>query len=341
MKDSVQFALKMLKVISIIGVIQLLVWYVFNGRLTWNLVSNVLFYNFYYGLPLFMVNSLPAYINPTWSKGKNEISYPKLIFNFFLGILFSFVTLVLLNFVLWVVIEGKPMETLFVRGNRGSYVIGLVISIITSLIYHSIFLYKALQEKALTSEKLEKEKINLEHQSLRAHVDPHFLFNSFNVLSGLIDENPEQAQRFLSRLSKVYRHVLEQREDEQVTIQKELDFARNYVDLLTMRFQDAVKLTVDVEEKDVQRYIAPLSLQLLVENAVKHNALNSRNRLDIEIYSEDGYLVVRNNVLPKQTIANSSGFGLENIRQRYELLTDKEVVIDKNDTHFTVKLPML
>lgn len=331
-------AINLFNTITIIGLVQILVWYIIYGDMTWYGVKNTLFYNYYYGIPLFLLNSLPSYVNPTWNEG--ELNKGKILMNFIMGLILSLIGIFVLNIIL-LLVQGEAIVKVLSKEFRTSYLTGMIISLLVSLIYHSVFFYKAMQEMSLLSEKLEKEKIRSEHQSLRAHIDPHFLFNSFNVLSGLIDENTDKAQQFLSKLAKVYRHLLEQRDDEKVPIRQEMDFARNYIQLLSMRFQDAIVLDVKLSDDIYDKRIAPLSLQLLIENAVKHNALNKRNVLNISVYTEGDYLVVRNNILPKKILAESTGFGLDNIKERYSFLCADSVVITNDTTHFTVKLPIL
>lgn len=330
-----------IQALLIIGLIQTLVWYVSMGKMTWENLQSIAFYNFYYGLPLFFANSIPSTVNPSFDLKQQHYSWKRLLLNFVLGIILTIVFLMILNYILRVMIQGYPVQAIFEGRSRGSYIIGLIISVIVSLTYHSYYFYQAIKEITAAKEKLESEKIKTEHQSLRAHIDPHFLFNSFNVLSGLIDEDTEKAQHFLSRLSKVYRHVLENRESESVTITDELSFARMYIDLLQMRFEDSMILEVDVQEEYLPKKITPLSLQLLIENAVKHNAFNKRNILVIEIKVEGDYLIVRNNMTPKTTLQNSTGFGLENINRQYQLLTQRSVIIEDDSSYFTVKLPII
>lgn len=325
----------------VIWIVQTLVWYLSMGKMTWQAFGNISFYNFYYGIPLFFANSIPSMINPSFDLKRQQYSWKRLLTNFLLGMILTVVFLMILNYILRVVIEGNTVQAVFDDRSRGSYVIGLIISVIVSLTYHSYHFYQAIKEITVAKERLESEKIKSEHQSLRAHIDPHFLFNSFNVLSGLIDEDTEKAQHFLSRLSKVYRHVLENRESESVMIADELSFARMYVDLLQMRFEDSICLKANVQEAYLKKKITPLSLQLLIENAVKHNAFNKRNVLVIEIYVEEDYLVVRNNVTPKTTLQDSTGFGLENINKQYQLLTQKSMIVEDTSSFFTVKLPII
>ena len=177
--------------------------------------------------------------------------------------------------------------------------------------------------------------------ALKNQLDPHFLFNSLNVLTSLIEEDPHQAQKFTTSLSKVYRYVLEQKNKDLISVEEELQFAKTYVKLLKMRFEDSIHLEIPEHSNNPEAKIIPLSLQLLLENAVKHNVVTSSKPLYIKVYEENGMLVVDNNLQEKQVVKKSSGVGLQNIRQRYGIFTDRQVEITKSNTDFSVKLPLL
>ena len=177
--------------------------------------------------------------------------------------------------------------------------------------------------------------------ALKNQLDPHFLFNSLNVLTSLIDESPDNAQKFTTSLSKVYRYVLEQKNKELVTIEDELKFARTYMSLLKMRFEDSIIFDIPEKVANPEAKVVPLSLQLLLENAVKHNMVTSQKPLHIKIYERGNDLVVENNLQPKQVVKKSSGVGLANIVQRYALLTKREMLIEETPKHFSVAIPML
>lgn len=200
---------------------------------------------------------------------------------------------------------------------------------------------KKTSRKEVVEQKLIAKSANAQFESLKNQLDPHFLFNSLNVLSSLIDENPRQAQKFTASMSKIYRYVLEQKDKELVTVEDEIEFARTYCDLLKTRFEDSVDFTFDIAQEDYQKYVVPLSLQLLLENCIKHNFATSSKPLVIRIFSAGNILCIENNLQVREQIKESSGIGLSNIVQRYSLLTDRNVFIEKSEDHFKVKLPML
>ncbi|PIE97340.1 MAG: hypothetical protein CR961_02055 [Polaribacter sp.] len=161
-------------------------------------------------------------------------------------------------------------------------------------------------KKSAEQEKRQQQIIakteSAKFESLKTQIDPHFLFNSLNVLTSLISENPEKAEKFTTKLSKVYRYVLEQRNKELVPISEELDFAKTYIDLLQMRFENAIRFEISAELHKTELKIVPLSLQLLLENAVKHNVVSVSEPLTIKIYKKDEFLVIENNKNVKQIL---------------------------------------
>ena len=201
--------------------------------------------------------------------------------------------------------------------------------------------WKRASRKEVVEQKLIAKSANAQFESLKNQLDPHFLFNSLNVLSSLIDENPNQAQRFTASMSKIYRYVLEQKDKELVTVEEEIEFAKIYCDLLKTRFEDSVNFEFKVKDIDLKSFVVPLSLQLLLENCIKHNFATSSKPLNITIYSENGYLFIENNLQEREQVKDSAGIGLSNIVQRYSLLTKTNVFIEKSNEFFRVKIPIL
>ena len=250
-------------------------------------------------------------------------------------------TIFLIRVFIMMGIEGKTWEE-FVAGEKASYYLfSLLITIIVSITFHAIYFYKELQKNKVKEQKIIAGTATAQFDALKNQLDPHFLFNSLNVLTSLIDENPGQAQKFTTSLSKVYRYVLEQKNKELVSVDEELKFAKTYVSLLKNRFENSIIFEIPEQSENPDAKVVPLSLQLLLENAVKHNMVNESNPLHIRIYEEEGCLVVKNNLQLKQVINKSSGVGLLNIRQRYDLLTNRKVEVEKTEAEFIVKLPML
>ncbi len=249
---------------------------------------------------------------------------------------------IFLSRVLLKVVLHNMVFSVFLAAERPQYYIqSFFISMVVALLFYAAYFYKYYKERQVKEQKIIAGSASARFDALKNQLDPHFLFNSLNVLTSLIEEDPEQAQKFTTSLSKVYRYVLEQKNKDLVTVDEELNFARTYVRLLKMRFEDSI--IFDIPEKCTQpdAKIVPLSLQLLLENAVKHNVVTSSKPLHIKVFEQGGMLVVTNNLQEKQVVKKSSGVGLQNIRQRYQILTDRAVFINKTNTDFSVALPML
>lgn len=222
------------------------------------------------------------------------------------------------------------------------YLLPILITTIISLFFHTVYFYKALQEKKVTEQKIIAGTASAKFAALKNQLDPHFLFNSLNVLTSLIDENPRMAQKFTTSLSKVYRYVLEQKNKELVTVDEELKFAKTYMTLLKLRFEDSIIFEMPEQSINPDAKVVPLSLQLLLENTVKHNVVMPQKPLHIKIYEDDGFLIVENNLQPKEVVkSSSSGVGLGNIQQRYAILTKRAFTVHKTETAFIARLPIL
>ncbi|NKI27197.1 Pr2TM family membrane protein [Arenibacter sp. 6A1] len=236
---------------------------------------------------------------------------------------------------------GKTFRGFLENEQLFSYLIALLIAIVVSLFLHAFHFYRALQDNKVKEQKIIAGTASAQFDALKNQLDPHFLFNSLNVLTSLIEESPDKAQKFTASLSKVYRYVLEQKNKDLVTVDEELAFAKTFVNLMKMRFEESIVFEVLEKSTNPEAKIVPLSLQLLLENAVKHNVVTAKKPLHIKVYEEKGMLCVSNNLQVKQVVKKSSGVGLRNIMQRYQILSDRKVVIQKTETDFSVRLPML
>jgi sensor histidine kinase YesM len=213
------------------------------------------------------------------------------------------------------------------------------ISLVISMFLHGrSFLYSWRQE-AVNAERLQREGLKSQYESLRSQVNPHFLFNSLNALTNLVHEDPDRAVKFIKQLSEVYRYVLETRDRDLVHVEEELKFLDSYLFLQRIRFGS--KLNVEIDLKGDQR-VAPLVLQMLIENAIKHNVVSDEHPLRIRVSQQNGWVVVENNRLAKRTLPEeSTGVGLTNIRSRYAYFSDKPVQVESDDGKFSVKLPVI
>ncbi len=321
----------------VLGLIQ---FFVGNFDLTGSELLTAFFYNQIYTIVLYMVNA--ALITYLVRRYRTDIFKQKNLIKAILGgMLVTLIGLFFVRIITEVIIEGKAFFQFISEEQYDYYYVGFIISMIMISLFYAIYYYRHRQESKVKEQKFIARSASAQFDALKNQLDPHFLFNSLNVLTSLIEENPEAATRFTTSLSKVYRYVLEQKNKDLITVEEELKFAKLYMSLIDMRFEDSIVFTVPDTISNPEAKVVPLSLQLLLENAVKHNQVTPGRKLHIEIFERDGCLIIKNNVQPKNVVKESSGVGLQNIRQRYSLLTDRSVTISKSPTEFEVAIPML
>ena len=188
---------------------------------------------------------------------------------------------------------------------------------------------------------MQKDIIEFQFQTLKSQINPHFLFNSFNTLIAIIEENQTLAVDYVSKLSDFFRHVLTYRDKQIITLKEELELMNDYFFLQQKRYGNNFSVNVNISENAKKTFIPPLTLQILIENALKHNVVSKKKTLTIEIFDDDEELHIRNNLNPKTTNPDSTGFGLENIKNRYMLLSNKQIEIYRSDIYFSVVIPLL
>lgn len=214
-----------------------------------------------------------------------------------------------------------------------------------NLFLHSInaifFFVNRYNQSQLLAEKFQKESAEAQFNALRSQINPHFLFNSFNVLSSLVHKNPDIASKFIDQLSIVYRYVLNHEQNKIVPLREELDFLESYIYLLKIRFQENLSIDINIPDALKNTQIAPATLQLLIENAIKHNVVSKSNPLRISIFSDDMHIIVENSILRKEFKEESTNIGLANIRKRYDYLCGKDAIITNSNGVFKVKIPII
>lgn len=208
-------------------------------------------------------------------------------------------------------------------------------------IYESIYFMNELRKSVEEKELLKQESLKAQLNALKTQVNPHFLFNNLNTLVSVIPENPDQAVKFVQQLSKVYRHILEVQDEQSIPLKDELDVMRAYAFLLQTRFGENLDITIDVPEEKLKKKIVPLSLQILMENAIKHNIVSSDKPLKVSVSALNGRLVVSNNLQKKNQVNESTGIGLDNIRNRCRLLGNEQVEVTESGSNFTVSIPLI
>ena len=202
-------------------------------------------------------------------------------------------------------------------------------------------IYQLARQKEAQSEKLQREYAQVRLQALKSQVNPHFLFNSLSVLSSLVHVDPELSEKFIIHLSKAYRYILEQKELDLVSLEEELNFLEAYFFLLQIRFDKKIRLENNLPVTAKGYKLPPLTLQLLVENAVKHNKMSLMEPLVIRLFQDGDNLVVENTMQYREKDGESTGIGLENIRKRYSMVTDKKIQVTTTDRTFSVQIPLL
>lgn len=293
-----------------------------------------------YTIPLTFVNSYFFYTLNNKIVWKEYKKYRFLI-GLFGSVFLTFVTLFFIRAFHRMVIGGQSYEEYLSSENPGFYFTSLLFTLVISLFFHALYFYKTMQENKVKEQRVIAGTASAKFESLKNQIDPHFLFNSLNVLTSLIEENPVNAQKFTTSLSKIYRYVLEQKDKDLVSLEEELNFAKTYMDLLKMRFENSVSYEVPAKLSNPEAKVVPLSLQLLLENAIKHNAISEKRPLKIRIYEEGNYLIIENNFQKKEVLQNRNGVGLHNIISRYHIVSNRKVQIEQNTSTFRVKLPVL
>jgi two-component system LytT family sensor kinase len=220
--------------------------------------------------------------------------------------------------------------------------LSFVLSVTIMGIYEVAWAVTHWKKSLVEAERLRRENIQSQLDILKSQVNPHFLFNSLNTLSSLVHENPDLSVEFIQKLSKTYRYVLEIKDRELISLEEEMECVHAYLFLLRIRFEDALEVEIDIPDPWLQHHVAPLSVQTLLENAIKHNVAARKRPLRIRIHVDaQERLVVVNNLQPKEQNGDSTGTGLANIQARYQLLVRKEVTITRTADQFSVAIPLI
>lgn len=256
----------------------------------------------------------------------------------FASFMITSLELFLLQLTKGVFYENLSLLQFLQQESASTYVFTATVTIVVVLGINLFQVYKTRQEKRVKESELVAKTVTAKFESLKSQLDPHFLFNSLNVLTSLIGEDPERAEEFTTKLSRVYRYVLEQKSKDLISIREELQFANHYMDLIMMRFEDAITYNVKYDNDQLDEFkIVPLTLQLLLENCIKHN----RIPMDIEIAILGDSVVVRNSYRPKETVSKGTKVGLDNIKKRYAIISKRPVEVIQNSEEFKVIIPLL
>lgn len=256
-------------------------------------------------------------------------------------VLYASITYLTLDPIICSFLKNDPAQTY--NNMIGGFSAALFNSILVISIYEAVYFMKRYMHSAAEAEQLKREMLQSQLETLKNQVNPHFLFNSLNTLVSIIPDDREIAVEFVRKLSKVYRYILEIKDRELILLSEELDFLNAYIFLQKIRFGDNLVIKLDIPEHLLEHQVVPLSLQMLLENALKHNVVSTEKPLHIEIYigKDDQTLVVRNNLQLKHQVLDSTGTGLKNISNRYHFASGKEVETIVTTSAFIVALPLI
>jgi sensor histidine kinase YesM len=248
---------------------------------------------------------------------------------------------VITRFVIYVF--GEPympfkLDELFLAA---TWVMYIIVTVGINLGFITDYFIRRWKDSLVLAERLEKEKAQVQFDNLKNQLNPHFLFNALTSLSGLIFENQPLASQFLQHLSKVYRYVLQNKDKNFVAVRTEVEFIENYVFLLRTRFHNGLAIVFDIQHSAWDRAVVPVTLQILIENALKHNSTDPEMPLKIDVVTIGDYLVVSNNLQLRKQVESSNKVGLENLKSLYRFLTDKPVIVQQTQDRFAVKIPLL
>ncbi len=279
------------------------------------------------------------YFKKRFLKKENKVRF--LIFFFLAGNIIAFIASVFVVFIVGNVIHGYSWLE-----SSNPYKLNIIYGSLINLFFHLInailFFFREYRRQWAEAEELRKISTQAEIQLIKSQINPHFLFNNLNVLSGMVIKDNPEANHFIEEFSKVYRYVLNNHEKELVELKSELEFIQPYIFLLKKRFDKGLEVDINIPDHYNNWYIVPAALQMLIENAIKHNIVSSNKPLQIEIYANGNeVLMVKNKLQPRKSSVQSTKIGLQNIRKRYELISGKDVIIKQTENEFEVGLPLL
>lgn len=257
-----------------------------------------------------------------------------------------------LGIILWMTFAGIPVKLIFgvctvaeaftIEEHIEFIPFNFVAATVITLGYEAFYFFDKWKEQFTLNQQLKNQQIRTQYEVLQNQMSPHFLFNSLNTLTTIIPENADAAVSFTEKLSEVYRYILQNKDRELVSLKEEVDFVKSYLFLLRMRYPDNLSVDFKIEERYLDLTIPPLTLQMLAENAIKHNVVSKAKPLHIDIYIENGKsVVVKNNLQRKDALDKSTKTGLDNIRKRYSIMGGKEIDVITSATNFMVAVPLI
>lgn len=274
--------------------------------------------------------TLPAFSSKDIANG---FSIVRLVKSLFFGIMVMFILACIQQFLLTHLHFGPVMLMFEVRG--------ILVNITFYMFIHLLYQSYHNQQVGIELERTKADNLGSQYELLRQQVNPHFLFNSLNTLKYMAESGDSHTVDFILKLSNFYRFTLDSRKMDLIQLSEELEILNTYMFLLKARFEDGIDLSVTIDPAHYQSLLPPFTLQLLVENCIKHNIVSLDRPLHIRLYSEDEFILIENQVQLKITPESSTGMGLENINQRYIHLLNRKIEILATETLFTIKLPVI
>jgi len=313
-------------------------------NLNWNVFFYDLLYAFMIGTTLWKGNELVGWLHEKYFPC--ERSHGRTLAVSIIRVtVFSILNIFLINWIWISLIQNAHFwPWLISEGGYWTFVIELMVTFIVALTFLVKEYFKAWRASVRNEEKLKREALSMQYEALKNQVNPHFLFNSLNVLTSLVETDTKKSVKFIKQLSEVYRYVLEHKDKELVSIETEMKFVESYIFLQKIRYGNSLKYSKDpgIGKLPDHCKVIPLSIQILVENAIKHNVISEEEPLTIEIALEDNdLLVIRNNLQKRTAVSDSGNIGLNNLRSRYGYLSDKGFEVLEGDGYFIVRLPVL
>jgi hypothetical protein len=297
----------------------------------------ILLYSYCIGLPSIALISLAGKkLERQFPWLKNPLK--RLVLTILMQVLIVLLVLLIVQ-ISFILIYKRDLNQLFGEFSTG-FIWAVSITVFGIAIANGVLFFKNWKQSALNEEILKREKLAIEYEALRNQVNPHFLFNSLTALTTLVQQDADKAEAFIRKFSDVYRYILEKRNLEVISLQDELQLIENMAYLYQYRHGDNLQIELDLVSS-VNKYILPMALQMLLENALKHNVISENRPLRVRIFEEGDYLGVWNNLQPKESVSDSNRVGLDNIRLRYSYLSDRRVKIERGKDFFQVMIPIL
>jgi two-component system LytT family sensor kinase len=235
-------------------------------------------------------------------------------------------------------VNGGPNTTALIT----NLITGLTFTILISIIYECVYFFSMWKQSIVESEELKRQQVLSQYEALKSQVNPHFLFNSLNTLTGLIEDDQSKAVEYVHQLSKVYRHILQSSDKETISLREEMNFLKSYIFLLKMRFGENLITEISIDDHLQDALVPALAVQQLVENAIKHNIISTSQPLHLKVSTDSsGRLTVVNNLQKKMSVEHSSGFGLSSLQHRFHLLGADAVNVVETESQFRVTIPLL